>query len=362
MKTLLVSSRVLAMAIILTTSGKVVEAQIHFGLNVIGGSESSVAAGDSNTNNGNSSTIGGGQNNGNYADLSFIGAGYGNFNGGYADFLGGGVANNLSVNSSLSAICGGAENLIDDSGAVDFIGAGLQNSIVGNGDGFSVIGGGYDNAINAPGGNATIGGGGYSYVGAYYSTIAGGYYNTNVGEVATIGGGGYNRVTADFATVPGGALGFARSYGQFAHANGSFVASGVAIEGGAQASEYVLWNETTNTTTTQLFLDGQYGGNQQMLVPNNGTWMFDVMVVVRDANGNSAGFKTNGVVKNFSGTTSLNGTTAGTISIPAIYSDLAGWTASVSADNVNKSLKITVNGFNSTNRWVATVHTTEVLF
>jgi hypothetical protein len=76
----------------------------------------------------------------------------------------------------------------------------------------------------------------------------------------------------------------------------------------------------------------------------------------RSNTGNSAGYKFVGVIENVGGATAI----VGAVTKTAIAEDIAAWDVNVTADNVNDALVITVNGDNTSVRWVATVKTTEV--
>lgn len=329
-------------------------AQIHFGVNSISGTDSSVAAGTGNaiTN-----------------DYSLIGSGDGNTinNVGYANVITGGEGNTISDVNGYSVISGGDGNVVSGDvsgimagdacniqGSYCFIGSGSLNGISGTMTGFSAIVSGTDNSINTN--NCFIGAGGENTITGYYSVIAGGYFNTNSGEISATGGGEYNLVSGDDAFVAGGFGAAARLYGQSAHASGTY--SFPIIPGEAQASEYVLRNVSSNTSSTELFLDGS---SQRMVLPTNGTWSFDILVTVRGTNGQSGGFRTNGVIKVYNGTTTMVGG-VNPITVPVIATDVGAWNVAVSADNTHGALAVKVNGDSNTNRWVATVHTTEVKF
>ena len=327
-------------------------AQVHTGThNVITGLNASVTAGDFNTNADDYSVIAGGDQNmisTTGENDQFIGGGIGNL------IVGGGAFNGFAV------IVGGAANFVEG-GWGEFLGGGFNNVISNDlGQGFSTIAGGEENIITSD--FATIGGGyensaGISADGNGYGTIAGGYYNTNNGYVATIGGGGHNLAEGYYSTIPGGVGAKTTVYGQQSHASGSFIANSTFVLGSAQVSEYTLFNQTTVTNESPLFLDG----NSDLLVmPANSTWSFEIMVSVRKANGDSGGFKANGVVKNVSGTITVQG---GTLTVPAIVTpDVGTWKVTVSADSVHHAMAVHVFGDSSTNRWVAAVRTTEVTY
>ncbi|HWY76442.1 MAG TPA: hypothetical protein VN281_12535, partial [Verrucomicrobiae bacterium] len=106
------------------------------------------------------------------------------------------------------------------------------------------------------------------------------------------------------------------------------------------------------------FLDGDTASHR-IVFPFNGTWTFQLLVTARSANGESGGFQANGVIKNVNGNTTFVGGGT-TMAVPAIASDVAGWT--VSAAIVNNALSVSVTGNSATNRWVARIHTAEVIY
>ena len=151
----------------------------------------------------------------------------------------------------------------------------------------------------------------------------------------------------------------ARSYGQQAYASGGFRSFG----GTAQASLYVLRNETTNSAMTELFLDGQFG-DQRMKIPAGSTWVFEVLVVARtqDPGGigpvaMSAGFRIRGVIQNDGGGTTMYGASG-----EPLYRADNSWNVWAIEDDTHDALTIVVQGGSRPMRWVATVRTSEVMF
>jgi len=186
---------------------------------------------------------------------------------------------------------------------------------------------------------------------------------------ASIGGGRDNRVLANasYAIIPGGFGARARSYGQLTHASGSFP-SGF---GEAQASVYTLRGTTTGAGTNELFLDGTAA---RMLVPTNGVWTFDVLVVASTAtNAQTAGFKAEGIIRNNGSTVSLVGTNQ--ITARPILDTIppGGWRLEITVPNVvdpadsESALIIRARVGpppgppGQVVRWVATVRTTELI-
>ena len=138
-----------------------------------------------------------------------------------------------------------------------------------------------------------------------------------------------------------------------AHAAGGF-----AFVGDAQASEYVLRTTTTTTNYTELFLDGS---SRRLIVPQNGYWGFQVVVIGKDKQwGEAAAFKFEGSILNDAGTMKLLGTPTKT----SLGSNIYTVDTTIDIDAANHALVIKAKGFAiSPNfyRWVAVVRTTEVI-
>ncbi len=344
-----------------------------FGATISGGASNSVIA--------DYSTVAGGLENSVYSHYSTIGGGQRNLVGlDYScDFgtIGGGFGNAIDSpdNTLYSTIGGGINNLIMlgpgtigggegnfiDWGAWSTISGGAGNSIGQDGDAVSwaaTIGGGVGNEIPA-GTFSTIGGGVSNTVSANVSyghaaaTISGGESNLVGAIYGSIGGGYSNTVqtSAQYATIPGGAQASARVYGQMAYANGQF-----SSPGDAQTSLYVCRGATTNATQGELFLDGLCA---RMIVPTNSSWSFEILITGRASNGDTAGFRFLGTIKNNGGVLSLVGTPLKN----ALGQDVASWDANLSADSANQDLGLQVKGAAGTSiRWVANVRTSEVVF
>ena len=146
----------------------------------------------------------------------------------------------------------------------------------------------------------------------------------------------------------------ARIVGMKAFANGVFSATA----GSAQHGIYVVRNTTTDNTLTELFINGT---SEQIVVPNNALFTFDILVAARrtDATGGGAGYRFVGVVKK--DTTAGSVTFVGTPSKTVIGETNNAWDAAVSVDTSTGAFRVRVTGENAkTIRWVATVQTTEV--
>jgi len=264
------------------------------------------------------------------------------------DFTAAGSAPNIiggysgnTVSGTGGTIAGGGE-----AGAVNVVGAS-----------WGAIGGGRTNVVAATGG--TIGGGERNAVrdNADHSTIGGGESNVVSASVVggTIGGGRGNVVQAStaYATIPGGYRAAATNYGQLAYASGMF-----AAPGDAQMSLYVLRGSFTGSGTNELFLDGV---SARMVLPVNGTWAYDVLVVGRNATTYSAAFHLRGVIERNGSATALDGT-----QLKDVLNNDSTFDVFVEADNMAEALVIKVTNGSGTAvglmRWVATVRLAEVTF
>lgn len=146
----------------------------------------------------------------------------------------------------------------------------------------------------------------------------------------------------------------ARIVGMKAFANGQFSTT----PGSAQHGIYVVRNETTDNTLTELFINGT---SERIVMPNNSVFTFDILVAARrtDATGGGAAYRFIGVARKDATAGSI--TFIGTPSKTVVGETNAAWDAAVSVDTTNGSFRVRVTGENAkTIRWVATVQTTEV--
>ena len=288
--------------------------------NTASGTLSTIAGGGAHYATGGNSTIGGGEGNKAFAFGSTVAGGYGHYATGIGSIVGGGAFNN--ANSLLSTISGGGTNY-----------AGAD---------YATIGGGSGNSIQTDSTAATIGGG------------AGNLVATNA-PYASIGGGESNTATTALQASTA-------SYGQQAHASGQF-----ANPGDAQGSLYVSRNITTNDTWTELFLDGL---TERMVVPVNGTWTFQTLVVARDNHAwdySSAGWRIEGVVEAYSNSAGDHRIQVLCQTITPLCSDQPGWAVTaviwggVGLNPHGLSIQVKGNSLPTYPvRWVATTRTSEV--
>lgn len=334
-------------------------------------SEVQVASGDF-------STVSGGYHNTASGLASIISGGYSNLASGSAATVSGGTV--CQATSSHSTVAGGSYNTA--SGYYSTISGGYYNN-TSSGYFGNTIGGGYNNtssgvypstvaggAVNQATDNGTVvSGGTNNSASAQYAAISGGYQNSGSASFASIGGGSDNAVTASYGTIAGGGNNTASGYssviagghsavadkaGQFSHAAGSFL-----VNGDAQVSILIARNGTTNATATNLYLDGS---SSRLTIPADTAWVFIVDIVAsQQGMANIKKFQRAGVIVNDGGTTSIS--TVDTIGTDRTIGTPGAWSVSITADNTNDALNISVTGAASTNiRWVARVQLTEVSY
>jgi hypothetical protein len=141
---------------------------------------------------------------------------------------------------------------------------------------------------------------------------------------------------------------------QVSTAGGQFAAAG-----DAQASRYHLRNTTSNDTATTLFRDGA-AGTLRIVIPAQSTWSFKIrLAAYNSTDGIGAAWAINGGIRrNNAGGTALLGSPTVT---PYTEGAMSGATVTVTADDTNEALQISVTGLASkTIRWHAVVDTSEV--
>jgi hypothetical protein len=259
--------------------------------------------------------------------------------------------------------------------AINVLGGSSTNQILGNTIGATIAGGGYvsrswptglirshPNQVTDDFGTV---GGGYGNQAADRTTVAGGAMNTALSAAATISGGMNNAIAtnADYATIPGGRDAYAAHYGQIAYASGHF-----AEPGDAQASIFVLRGVVTNSSGSELFLDGV---SRRIQIPKGTTWTLDILAVARGSAAGpgtkklSAGFKLLAVVgREEDGTywqevlRQLNGDGMNDFSS---YASKTGWGFGIVQNNSNLKIIGIVNE-GETSRWVAEVRAVQVAY
>lgn len=186
--------------------------------------------------------------------------------------------------------------------------------------------------------------------------------------------GDHNTASANYTHAEGY---YTTASAQGAHASGYYsaankqyqrtLASGwFAAAGDSQYTEIVLRRATTNETPAELTIDGAAPSgttentSNRFICATGKTYACLIMLAARKSDGTSAFFLRQVVVKNVSGTVSLEGL----VQTVGVDINPAGWTApAITADNTNKSLVITVTGVAATNiRWSATIQAQEVIY
>ena len=210
----------------------------------------------------------------------------------------------------------------------------------------------------AASGNSAHGEGWFSLASGM-SAHAEGYYTTASAQYAHAEG--YYTIASAKGSHASGYYASANKQHQRALASGRF-----AETGDSQYTEVVLRRATTNATPAELTLDGAAPSgttentSNRFLCATGKTYACLVLIAARKSDGASAFFMRQVIVKNVSGTVSLEGT----VQTVGVDINPAGWTApAITADNTNKSLVITVTGAASTNlRWSATVQAQEIKY
>lgn len=140
-----------------------------------------------------------------------------------------------------------------------------------------------------------------------------------------------------------------------------FVSTGkFAVDGDARAGVYLMRNETTNATPTELFLDGV---SQQLIISNNSVWTYEILLSAKrtDAGFDAASFKITGAVSKdvAASTVTLVGTPSNTVTgrTDSTWRPIIGVNSSTGALTIN-----VVGSIGKTVRWVARVVTLEVSF
>ncbi len=142
-----------------------------------------------------------------------------------------------------------------------------------------------------------------------------------------------------------------------AYASGQF-----ANPGDAQSSLFVVRGSATGANPINLWLDGD-AITRRILVPNNATWAFEILIVGRTSTGTSAIYHIRGGIKNVSGTTSIVGTLPAATTVAADAGAASWGGVTVVADDANDALQVRVTGAAATTiRWVANVRTSEVTY
>ena len=137
--------------------------------------------------------------------------------------------------------------------------------------------------------------------------------------------------------------------GEFAYASGEF-----ATQSDAHTSMYVLRNQTTDGTETEVFSDGTAG---DISIPTSCTVVVVATAVGRQTNADAGGaYQSKAIFNNEAGVVAIIGTVVNTL----IAEDIAGWGMTLTADDTNDGVNVLVTGAASDNvNWVVRVEVTE---
>ena len=144
--------------------------------------------------------------------------------------------------------------------------------------------------------------------------------------------------------------------GKYAYASGHFAAIG-----DAQGGQFVLRQDTTDTTATTLTMNGVTADATNQIIAASDTCITFHGTITAMQNGAQAygGWEIKGMLVNDGGTTTL---ALGNVSDMAA-NNASSWAVALSADDTNNALKIQVTGEAAHNiRWVANVQTAEVTY
>lgn len=124
------------------------------------------------------------------------------------------------------------------------------------------------------------------------------------------------------------------------------------------AGKILYSGETTSTSSTEIFQDGIF--NSRYSIVDEGVLSFDALIIGRDnTTGQSCAFQLYGALKKDLTTTQIIGSVGKTI----LGKDNAAFDVSITADDVNDSLKLEVTAATTnTTKWAAEVQYTEVNF
>ena len=188
------------------------------------------------------------------------------------------------------------------------------------------------------------------------ASIAIGYFsNASGSNCIAIGGNGTTTDSADCSAADSVAIGqhiLADDIGEFAFASGEF-----STQSDAHMSWYVLRNQTTDNTQTELFAGASAG---TISVDSDCTTVARIDIVARQANedGTSAMYLIQVGLDNNAGTTAV--LEAATVTTIFEDANASTWDVTATADDTNDSINILVTGAASDNiNWVARAEVVE---
>ena len=223
-------------------------------------------------------------------------------------------------------------------------GSGVNN----NGNYSGSAGGYYNNNNSTQSGSA---GGSSNNNSGIAAGSAGGYGNSNSGGYSGSVGGYSNNNSGERSGSVGGYYGRANHYAEVAHAAGRFTATG-----DAQNSKMHFLGSTTDAAQIEIY--PSQSSSNRFTIASGAVYTFVATCVAKrtDSQGEVAGFEVKGVIKNISGTTSIQGTNVSTE-----LGGTSGWALDLVADDTNDALAVKVTGEASkTIRWSVKVELVKV--
>ena len=347
---------------------------------VIGGGENNAVISGSNH-----STIGGGKNNGVSGDTS------------YYSTIGGGYYNSVSGTSSGSSTIGGGSNngVSGTNSQYSTIGGGYINNVSGDNSYFSTIGGGYINTVSGTNSQYSTIPGGFRAAATRYGELchAAGVFANNgdaqhsilIARTQTLNGNftvtvaspavftksghklkvGDTIVLSTTGSLPTG-LNTSTTYHVISAGMTNNIFSVSTSAGGSAVNTSGTQSGTHSLTVTssRLSLNGALGTTSPLLLilPAETTWTFTVNLSAHNDTNNDGGWWIirGGIRRDNSSVTTLIGST---ITEFGTDSNLSTATVSVTADDINEALNISVGGVASKNiRWVAVVDISQVSY
>ena len=195
-----------------------------------------------------------------------------------------------------------------------------------------------------------------------YATVSGGASNVASGYHSTVIGGSNNLADNIGSTVLGGRYGTTRGI-RGAAVFGGYGNQIAATQGTSQSGLYILAEQTTDATATDLKTDNQSSSStaNQIVLPNGGAYAFHGTIVGREASSSGtecAAWKVEGLIRREGSA----GTTVLVNSATTVLNNAPSWGMSLSANTSLGCLKIEVTGAAKTIRWVGSITTTELTF
>jgi len=182
------------------------------------------------------------------------------------------------------------------------------------------------------------------------NVVASGSYSAAFGTDST--------ASANYSTVIGH-QGVSDIIGKIAFAGGY----DFSANGDVQQGLFILRSDTTDATAEALTTNNSTAStDNQVILPNNSAYSFSGTIIARESatdGTDCAAWKVEGLIRREANA----GTTVLVNSATTVLDNTPSWGLALSADTTNGGLKVEATGAASTNiRWVATIHTSEVIY